>query len=62
MSSGLDVRNWGSSGECSRLVAKAGVNYASVVYLPTVFIHYSFILADIGFLSCARKVMGYSRI
>lgn len=43
MGSGLDVRSGGSSGECSRLVAKATVNYASVVHLSKVFIH-SFII------------------
>lgn len=39
LSSEQDVLNWWDSAEYSGLVAAAGVNYASVVYLPTIFIH-----------------------
>lgn len=56
LSSEQDMLNWWNSGEYSGLVAEAGVSYASVVYLPTIFIH-SFISANIGFLSCVSKVL-----
>lgn len=59
LSSEQDMLNWWNSGEYSGLVAEAGVNYASVVYLPTIFIH-SFISANIGFLSCVSKVLRQS--
>lgn len=58
-SSEQDMPNWWNSGESSGLVAEAGVNYASVVYLPPIFIH-SFISANIGFLSCVSKVLRQS--
>lgn len=59
LSSDLDMLNWWNSGEYSGLIAEAGVNYASVVYLPTIFMH-SFIAANIGFLSCVSKVLRQS--
>lgn len=59
LSSEQDVLNWWDSAEYSGLVAAAGVNYASVVYLPTIFIH-SFISANIGFLSRVSEVLRQS--
>lgn len=59
LSSEQDVLNWWDSAEYSGLVAAAGVNYASVVYLPTIFIH-SFISVNIGFLSHVSKILRQS--